>query len=103
VESGLDEADSSPFADAVEGLIVGSEDFVDRIKGLLVKRGVDKAVPALDRLRIRPSLKGIVDVALRQLGSESEQWQWRRTYVVVAMGMGAPRSPRHWGLPMYRV
>jgi len=74
VEAGLDEADSSPFADAVEGLIVGSEDFVDRIKGLLVKRGVDKAVPALDRLRIRPSLKGIVEVALRQLGSESEQW-----------------------------
>jgi len=74
VEAGLDEAASSPFVDAVEGFILGSEAFVDRIKGLLADRGVDRAVPILDRLRVRPSLESIVEVALGQLGKKSEQW-----------------------------
>jgi len=74
VEAGLDEAASSPFADAVEGLILGSEAFVDRIKGLLADRGEDRAIPVLERLRTRPSLESIVEVALAQLGTKSEQW-----------------------------
>jgi len=74
VEAGLEETARSPFADAVEGLILGSEGFVDRIKDLLVDRSVDRAVPVLDRLRVRPSLETIVEVALEQLGSRSEQW-----------------------------
>lgn len=74
LEDGLDEAVSSPFADAVEGLILGSEGFVDRMKGLLSQRGSDRGVPVLDRLRLRPSLEGMAEAALRQLGSRSEQW-----------------------------
>ena len=31
-------------------------------------------MPVLDRLRVRPSLETIVEVALEQLGSRSEQW-----------------------------
>ncbi len=74
VEAGLEETASSPFADVVEGLILGSAGFVDRVKGLLADRGEDRAVPVLDRLRVRPSLERIVEVALRQFGSKSEQW-----------------------------
>jgi len=37
-------------ADAAEGLFLGREGFADRIKGLVADRGVDGAMPVLDRL-----------------------------------------------------
>ncbi len=74
VEAGVEEPASSPLADAVEGLIVGSEDFVKRIRGLLSQRAADPAVPALERLRVRPPMERIAALVLRRLGSGSEQW-----------------------------
>jgi putative transposase len=72
VESGIDEP--SPLANAVAGLIVGSETFVERIKGLLSKRPSDPAVPTLDRLRVRPSIEDVAAAVLGRLNSGSEQW-----------------------------
>jgi len=74
VQAGVHEPAPSPFADAVEGLIVGSEDFVKRIKDLLSKHGADHAVPALERLRMRPPIGSVATLVLRRLGSGSEQW-----------------------------
>ena len=74
VEAGVHEPAPSPLADAVEGLIVGSEDFIKRIRGLLSKRAADRAVPALDRLRVRPAMESVAALVLRRLGSGSEQW-----------------------------
>jgi putative transposase len=74
VQAGVDEPTSSPLADAVEGLIVGSEDFIERIRGLLSSRAVDHAVPALERLRARPPIDNIATLVLKRLGSGCEQW-----------------------------
>jgi hypothetical protein len=74
VEAGVDEAVASPLADAVAGLIVGSEDFVERIRALLRGRAADRAVPALDQLRVRPSLESIIARVLKGSASQSEQW-----------------------------
>jgi len=64
----------SPFAAAVEGLIVGSESFVKRVKSMLSERAPDRATPTLDRLRLRPPLDAVVAVLLTRSGSESERW-----------------------------
>ncbi len=64
----------SPFAAAVEGLIVGSENFVRRIKGLLSDRTPDRAMPTLDRLRSRPSLEAVVTAAKTCFDAGAELW-----------------------------
>jgi REP element-mobilizing transposase RayT len=74
VEAVPEEPLMSPFAAAVEGLIVGSASFVARIKDRLSDRARDKAMPTLDRLRSRPSLESIVTLALMQLDTGAEQW-----------------------------
>jgi REP element-mobilizing transposase RayT len=74
VEIGVDEATASPLADAVAGLIVGSEDFVGRIRALLRGRAADRAVPALDQLRVRPSMECIIARVLGRPGPRPEQW-----------------------------
>ena len=68
VEMVAQEPRVSPFTAAVEGLIVGSENFVQRIKGLLSDQPLDKATPTLDRLRARPSLGAIVATAQALVG-----------------------------------
>lgn len=74
VESIDDEPASSPFAAAVEGLILGSQDFVKRIREMLSNRTADRAMPTLGRLRQRPSLEAIVAAASTELGPGSEHW-----------------------------
>jgi REP element-mobilizing transposase RayT len=74
VETGADEPAAAPWTEAVAGLILGSEDFVKRIRDVLSGRAADRAVPTLDRLRARPSLESIVALLLQRPGSRSEQW-----------------------------
>jgi putative transposase len=74
VEAPAGEQVVSPFATAVEGLIVGSESFVSRIKSLLSDRARDKAMPALDRLRARPSLETVIAAAMTCTDAGAERW-----------------------------
>lgn len=74
VEAVTGEPIASPFAAAVESLIVGSEGFAKRIKEMLSDHSPDKATPTLERLRPRPSLEVIVATAFARLGSGLEQW-----------------------------
>ncbi|MCU0913930.1 MAG: transposase [Planctomycetes bacterium] len=74
VEAVAEEPHVSPFATAVEGLIVGSEDFVRRIKDLLGNRTRDKGMPILERLRPRPSLEAVAAVAKRCFEAGAERW-----------------------------
>jgi len=74
VEAVREEPIVSPFATAVEGMIVGSENFVRRIKSLLSDRTPDKAMPTLDRLRSRPSLEAIVAAAKIRTDAAAERW-----------------------------
>jgi putative transposase len=74
VEAGVEEPPSSPLVNAVEGLIVGSEDFIERIRSLLSQRATDPAVPALEHLRVRPPMEKIAALVLGQFGLASEHW-----------------------------
>jgi len=46
-----------PFENAVEGLVLGSEAFIDCAHNMLSRRGKDPAIPELRRLRSQPTLK----------------------------------------------
>jgi putative transposase len=75
VEAALDEPMTSPFATAVEGVLIGSQAFVERIRNMLSARAPDRAIPALDRLRLRPPLSDIVAAVFRGLDTgSSERW-----------------------------
>jgi putative transposase len=74
VEAAVGESVPSPFAAAIEGLILGSDEFVQRIRKLLRDRDADRALPTLARLRGRPSLKEIVAVAMKRLDAGAERW-----------------------------
>ena len=62
VLAGIDPPLRSPFADAVHNIIVGSDDFVEKVKMMLADRQASAGLPALNRLRIRPSLEHIIAV-----------------------------------------
>ena len=62
LRAGIDRPAKSPFADALGGLIVGSDAFVARIRKLLSDRPADAALSQLQRVRERPSLERIVAV-----------------------------------------
>ena len=61
VRAAIEEPPRSPLAHAVEGLIVGSELFIDQIRERLRDREQDGDVPALRALHSRPSLMVIID------------------------------------------
>jgi len=75
VRAGVADPPRSPFADAVGGLLVGSEVFVERIQRLLEGRPVDKSLPQLEKLRRRPALKEIAAAVAAHFGHDAAQWQ----------------------------
>jgi hypothetical protein len=74
IAAGVASAPECPWNDAVQGLIVGGEIFVDRIRGKLDRRSADKSVPTLEALRSRPSLKQIVHAVTKSFGTTPSSW-----------------------------
>ena len=64
----------SPFADALHHLVIGSPEFISKIKRLLADNPPDAALPALDRLRPRPSLDQIVAAAAACANTDPARW-----------------------------
>ena len=80
VEAGVDLPPPSPFAEAVEGVLVGATAFVDRVRRLLGERPPDADTPALESLRPRPTLESIVAAVAEHFGCDCEPWKpGRRT------------------------
>ena len=75
VEANIEKSGVCPFEYAIEGLVLGSQAFVDRIRSLINQRGKDPAIRELDRLRARPALETIVDLVARKTESDSKQWR----------------------------
>ena len=78
VSAGMAKPPPRPWADAVQGLIVGGEAFVDRIRWMLSDRAEDRSVPALKDLRPRPSLARIAAVVAEAFGIAPSAWAPRR-------------------------
>ncbi len=74
VTAGIAESPASPLKNAVGGLIVGGEAFALRIREMLEGRPTDSSVPALERLRPRPSLEVIASAVADVFEVDRSRW-----------------------------
>jgi putative transposase len=117
VRAGIAQAAPSPFAAAVSGLILGSTQFVARVRHILGDRPDDPELPQLGRLRERPSLAMIVETVAAQFGHAEAGWRrghrnddasravaaylarrcfgYRATDVATALGYAGPSAVSH--------
>ncbi|MBN2581341.1 MAG: transposase [Pirellulales bacterium] len=99
VRAGIDDLPSSPFTDAVAGLIVGSTEFVARIRGLLKDRPEDPALPQVQRLKRRPTLEEIVATVSSHFGQSQAGWPSGRRVGDLRRAMAAHLARRIYGYP----
>lgn len=97
VRAGMDEGDDSPDERAVYGLILGSEEFVDRISRRLKHRKLDRAVPTARSLRQRPSLDSIVQAVQDMLHLDPTDWLQVRRCNHLARPLAAYLARRRFG------
>lgn len=74
VGQGMATPPAAPWERAVEGIIIGAERFVDRIRGMLHERKADGSLPTLRKLRTRPPLDRIADEAVKAFGGDPSTW-----------------------------
>jgi putative transposase len=74
VAAGVKQPPGNPFAEAVQGLVLGSGSFLSRVRGLLDHRSADRAVPQLAHLRARPSLAEIKEAVAEEFGVRADRW-----------------------------
>jgi REP element-mobilizing transposase RayT len=98
VEAGLASRPKSPLSEAVQGMILGSKAFVEKIRGLLGERPHDRELPALSRLRRRPALEEVIAKAAGQFGSDSSHWKYGRRCDDPARAVAAYVARRTTGL-----
>ncbi|MAT73437.1 MAG: hypothetical protein CMJ58_28470 [Planctomycetaceae bacterium] len=75
VRHGMTGVVESPFVNAVGGLLLGSAEWVERIRRLLAKQPEDRAVPQLRELRHRPALSKIVTTVAEHFGNDPRKWR----------------------------
>jgi len=75
VRTGMDKPPNAPWADAMHGLIVGSEAFVDKMRRLLNDEPSDAAVPQLAKLRSQPSLEQIISTSADVFKVDEASWR----------------------------
>jgi REP element-mobilizing transposase RayT len=95
--AGIDQRAPSPFAEAVGGLLLGSERFVARVRRLLAGRPADAGLPELGQLRRRPSLRRIVEEVAQQFGHDPDDWQQGRRIDDASRALAAYLARRHFG------
>jgi putative transposase len=100
VREGMASAPESPWQTAVQGLIVGREAFVERVRGLLSGRRPDRAVPMLRSLRPRPTLERIADAVAGEFATDRAAWATGRRIDDVSRAAAAWLARRRFG---YRV
>jgi putative transposase len=74
VRAGIDQPPSSPFRQAIGGLLVGSEKFASRIKRLVDATPDDREVPDLKRFKSRPTISQILAAVADGFGYDEAPW-----------------------------
>lgn len=97
VRAAVESPPRSPFAEAVGGLLLGSQKFVDQMRLLLEDRPADAGVPQLERLRSRPTLERILHVVARQFGYAEAPWSEGRRSDDAARAVAAYVARRRFG------
>jgi len=75
MEDALGRKLDSPLSRAVAGVVLGSEEFVGRVREMLRGRPRDREVPALSRLATAPTLERLVRAIAAEFGGDAASWQ----------------------------
>jgi putative transposase len=97
VRAGVDQPPPSPWAGALGGLLVGSERFVTKMRGLLRARPDDDALPQLARLKPRPTLARIAETVAAHFGHDARFWQPGRRVDDASRAVAAYLARRRFG------
>jgi len=97
VAAGVGVMPPCPWADAVAGLVVGGERFVERIRGMLGNRKADRSLSSLEVLRSRPSLERIVAVVAESFGTDPSCWFTGRRIDDASRAVAAFLARRKYG------
>ena len=74
VRAGMDDPPKAPWADAIHGLVLGSEAFVSKVRKFLEDEPPDRAVPQLTKIRSRPSLEKILSTTAEIWNTDQGHW-----------------------------
>ena len=97
VQAGVAAPPRSPWRAALGGLLVDSESFAMRVRGLLGDRPADREVPQVERLRARPSLDRIASVVAEHFGCAAEEWTSGRRSDALGRAAAAYLARRRFG------
>jgi len=97
VAKGIESMPACPWADAVHGLIVGGEAFVEKIRDRLAERKPDRALPALQALRPRPPLARIASVVAAAFDVAPDDWAPGRRQDDASRAVAAYLARRRFG------
>ena len=75
VAEGLGRKLDSPLSQAIHGMVLGSEKFLERVRELIEGKPEAREIPELDRLRRRPSLEEVVAAVCRYFGTDPARWR----------------------------
>jgi len=97
VRDGMRDPPPVPWAEAAQGLIVGSSQFIKRIGKLLADRPEDQDIPALKQLRPRPQLEVILDVVADAMHEDRIAWCAGRRSETAGRAVAASIARRRFG------
>lgn len=108
VRAGVEKPPPSPFAEALEGMLLGSDTFVARIRRLLDDRPTDHSVPQLEQIRRRPPLEAIIGVVGEHFlglgfGQDTTRWSPGRRSDDASRAVAAYLARRRFGYPATEV
>ncbi|MBN1910695.1 MAG: transposase [Pirellulales bacterium] len=103
VRSGIGQRIASPLAGARDGLLVGSDGFVSKMRRLLRDRPNDVAMPQLAHLKPRPTLEAIADTVANHFGHDANLWQPGRRIDDASRAVAAYLARRRFGYPAHDV
>jgi putative transposase len=75
VQAGVNNPPPSPFAKSIGGLLVGSAEFVAKMRRILQDRPEDAGLPQLRDLQPRPELERIVAFVASHFGHDPADWR----------------------------
>jgi len=107
VREGIDVPPSSPFVEAVGGLLVGSAEFVAKIRLMIQDRPGDSGLPQLRDMRpgphSRPKIQRIVEVVADRFGHDPVEWRAGKRVNDASRALAAYLARRRFGYPVNRI
>ncbi|MBT3201005.1 MAG: hypothetical protein HN350_13970 [Phycisphaerales bacterium] len=107
VRAGIDAPPPSPFAKPIGGMLVGSAEFVQKIRRMLQDRPDDASLPQLQNmkahLKSRPELELIVSVVADHFGRDRADWREGKRVNHVSRALAAYLARRRFGYPVNQV